>query len=91
MLEQVHVFISGNVQGVGFRQSTYAEATKLGLPGWVRNLPDGRVGAVFEGGQESLDLILAWCKKGPTFSRVDSVEIGTERITITATTFEIRY
>jgi len=47
-MKRVHVFISGKVQGVWFRSYTEAEAKKLGVKGWVRNLPDGRVEAVFE-------------------------------------------
>jgi acylphosphatase len=63
------------VQGVYFRQSTLREAAALGLDGWVRNLHDGRVEAVFEGPGELVDAAVAWCRQGPRSARVDSVEV----------------
>jgi acylphosphatase len=71
---QVHAVISGQVQGVSFRYFTYHEALKLGLKGWVRNLRDGRVEALFEGEQESIERVLAWCKLGPPAARVENHE-----------------
>ena len=70
----VHVFVSGRVQGVAFRASTRAEASALGLAGWVRNCPDGRVEAVFEGVPERVAAAVAWCHRGPSWARVDRVE-----------------
>lgn len=78
MARQLHVHISGRVQGVGFRDATWRRASKLGLTGWVRNLPDGRVEAVFQGAKEDLDTILAWCRQGPGLARVDDVEANWE-------------
>jgi acylphosphatase len=72
---QAHVFITGRVQGVSFRYYTYHEALKLGLQGWVRNLQDGRVEAVFEGQKPAVEKILEWCKKGPVAARVDDVAV----------------
>lgn len=69
-----HVFVTGRVQGVGFRWSTRREAERLGLSGWVRNLPDGRVEARVEGEPEALDAMLAWIERGPVGARVDGVE-----------------
>src|SRR5215213_3621614 len=62
---RVHVWISGSVQGVGFRFSTVEQAQRLGLGGWVRNLGDGRVEAVFEGPVAEVAQAVAWCRQGP--------------------------
>ena len=69
------VMVSGRVQGVYFRQSTVREASALGVAGWVRNLPDGRVEAVFEGTRELVDAAVAWCAEGPRGAAVESVEV----------------
>ena len=61
---RAHVFISGKVQGVGYRMSTWQVANDLKLSGWVRNLPDGRVEAVFEGSRDIVEEMIAWCHKG---------------------------
>ena len=74
MRQRVHVHIAGLVQGVGFRYATYRQASSLELTGWVCNLPDGRVEAVFEGERSILDRMIEWCAQGPGLSRVDSVE-----------------
>ena len=71
---RVHLVITGRVQGVAFRYSTMRKAEKLGVTGWVRNLPDGRVEAVAEGPRETLERFVAWCGKGPSWGRVDGVE-----------------
>lgn len=72
--QRLEACISGRVQGVWFRASTREEALRLGLDGWVRNLPDGRVEAVFEGEAAALETMLAWCRVGPPGARVDVVE-----------------
>jgi acylphosphatase len=72
--ERLEIVVSGRVQGVWFRAATRAEAGRLGLSGWVRNLPDGRVEAVFEGERDLLRQMLAWCHRGPPGARVDGVE-----------------
>ena len=66
--------VRGRVQGVGFRYSTYREARRLRLSGWVRNAADGSVEVWAEGPPEKLSLLLAWLNRGPQFSRVDTVE-----------------
>ncbi|HEY5999862.1 MAG TPA: acylphosphatase [bacterium] len=73
--ERLEVRISGRVQGVWFRASTREEARRRGLDGWVRNLPDGSVEAVFEGQAPALESMLAWCRVGPPGARVDAVEV----------------
>ncbi|MDD5472588.1 MAG: acylphosphatase [Candidatus Methanoperedens sp.] len=75
MNTRVHVFISGIVQGVFFRSSTKDKAEELGITGWVRNLPDGRVEAVFEGEKENVKKMVVWCRKGPEYARVLGVEV----------------
>jgi acylphosphatase len=72
---RLHLVVSGRVQGVFFRQATADEARRLGLDGWVRNLPDGRVEAEAEGARASLEALLAFCRRGPPAARVDEVEV----------------
>jgi len=75
---RVHVFVDGRVQGVGFRYSTAREADRLGIQGWARNLPDGRVEAVYEGPRAAVEEMLAWTRRGPTSARVDEIAIHDE-------------
>ena len=77
---RARVFVSGRVQGVGFRYSTVNEAKKRGLSGWVRNLPDGRVEAVFEGSPESVDTMISWCNLGPRAAAVIDVGVIYEEV-----------
>ena len=74
----MHVFISGRVQGVFFRAETERVAREHGIAGWVRNVPDGRVEAVFEGNDTDVDAIVAWCRRGPKWSEVGDTEIAEE-------------
>jgi acylphosphatase len=76
--KRAHVWIRGRVQGVFFRAYTRDAASKEKVKGWVRNLPDGRVEAVFEGDEENVDRILAWCHNGSPLSRVDHLEVQEE-------------
>jgi acylphosphatase len=71
---RLHLLISGRVQGVFYRQSTVDAAAQLGLRGWVRNLPDGRVEALAEGEREALEALLAFCRRGPPAASVEGVE-----------------
>lgn len=73
-----HVWVSGRVQGVWFRDHTRLTAEGLGVVGWVRNLPDGRVEAVFEGDEASVAAAVAWCRQGPSDAHVDDVEVRAE-------------
>ncbi len=75
MPQRAHVWFTGRVQGVNFRFYTREEAQRLGLTGWVRNLRDGRVEAVFEGEAAALEAMLAWCGRGPAAARVDELEV----------------
>lgn len=75
---RAHLRIYGRVQGVGFRWSMQREARKLGVSGWVRNLPDGSVEAVIEGERERVEALIGWAHQGPPFARVTRVEIKWE-------------
>lgn len=77
---RVHAFASGIVQGVWFRKSTQEEARRLGLSGWVRNLPDGRVELTAQGTPRDVERLLHWARKGPPGARVDALEV-TEQVT----------
>ncbi|MEM4674702.1 MAG: acylphosphatase [Nitrososphaerota archaeon] len=72
---RARVIVSGRVQGVFFRDTTRREAKQRGVTGWVRNLPDGRVEAVFEGEKEAVEALIEFCKRGPPAARVTNVEI----------------
>lgn len=73
-LERARVRVSGRVQGVFFRDSTREMAEQLGLTGWVTNLPDGNVEAVFEGPSEQVREAVKWCKEGPSHADVEDVD-----------------
>lgn len=74
-MKRAHVFISGFVQGVGFRHFVRRKAQELGLTGWVKNLPKRRVEAVFQGPKEKIEEIILLCRKGPFLSEVEDVEV----------------
>lgn len=77
-LVRAHVFISGKVQSVGYRASTWDAAALLKLHGWVRNLRDGRVEAVFEGTADRVEEMIRWCHQGPPTAIVDQVSVSYE-------------
>jgi acylphosphatase len=72
------VVVAGRVQGVFFRDSCQREAIGAGVVGYVRNLPDGRVEAAFEGDPAGVERMVAWCRTGPIRARVDRVEVHDE-------------
>ncbi len=75
---RAHVHVSGHVQGVGYRANTEEAATERGVDGWVRNLEDGRVEAVFEGDRETVEGMIEWCHTGSPRADVDDVEVDWE-------------
>ncbi len=75
MRSRAHIIISGRVQGVSFRHFTREKALALGLKGWVRNLPDGRVECELEGPKRALDKMIDVCRDGPRWAKVTNVEI----------------
>jgi len=90
MISRAHLHISGRVQGVFFRATTRDTAIELGLTGWVKNLPDGRVEAVFEGDKERIEEAIEWCRKGPSYAQVSDVKVRWENPT-GESGFEVRY
>jgi len=91
MNANVHVLISGRVQGVFFRASTKQKAEQLGLKGWVRNTSDGNVEAIFEGPEDVINEMIEWCHRGPPLSKVTNVEIKKQKATNAFEDFSIRY
>jgi acylphosphatase len=88
---RAHIFISGRVQGVFFRSETMHEAIQLGITGWIRNTPDGRVEAVVEGEEKNVKELSEFCKHGPPGARVANVEITWENCTGEFRNFEVKY
>ena len=91
MKERAHLYISGIVQGVFYRAFTREVANSIGLKGWVRNLHDGRVEAVFEGRRDLIESAINRCRTGPPGSRIDNIEIIWESHLDNFPDFRIRY
>ena len=91
MKTRVHVFVSGRVQGVFFRSETKHEAESHDAKGWIRNLPDGRVEAVFEGEEEAVKALIEFCKSGPSGARITNVDLRWENFTEEFADFRVRY
>jgi acylphosphatase len=72
---RAHVHVSGTVQGVYFRATTRDTAREHGVDGWVKNRPDGRVEAVFEGPREDVEAMVAFCHDGSPAASVENVEV----------------
>ena len=89
--QRVHLLINGKVQGVFFRQALKVVAKKNNVSGWVRNLNDRRVEAVFEGGSKSINSVIEWTRIGPANSRVDDIEVSNEEFKNEFLTFEVLY
>lgn len=89
-MNRVHIFVSGRVQGVFFRAHTRDLAYRLGLAGFVRNLPDGRVEVVAEGPEEKLEELIQFCRYGPPLAHVTGVEIRWEEPTGEFSGFSVR-
>jgi acylphosphatase len=88
---RAHLFIEGRVQGVFFRAFTREIATRFGLGGWVKNLYDGRVEAVFEGNRDIIEQAIAECQKGPPGSYVTNIDSVWEEHTGAFRGFQIKY
>lgn len=71
---RVHVFVSGTVQGVYYRATTRDTARDAGVDGWVKNLEDGRVEAVFEGPEDDVESMVEWCHEGSPAADVNDVQ-----------------
>ena len=83
-----HIFISGFVQGIGYRQFVKKHAEELGLTGWVKNLSDGRVEVMFQGEKTKIEDVVKLCKKGPFMAEVEDVIVSWDDIEDQLTTFE---
>ena len=81
MKGRAHVYVTGRVQGVFFRAETADLARSLGLTGWVRNLPDGRVEALFEGEKDAVEQAVDFCRRGPSDAHVSSLNVKWENWT----------
>lgn len=86
----IHGFVSGRVQGVCFRAAAADKARELGLGGWVRNLPDGRVELQARGPRDALDRFADWLHEGPPAARVDDVAMEEQAGGETPADFAIR-
>ncbi len=87
---QARVLISGFVQGIGFRHFIKSKAQELRLKGFVGNLPDGKVEAVFQGSKENIQKIISFCRKGPFLSNVENMEVKWEKTIDKSDDFVIR-
>ncbi len=76
---RAHVYVSGRVQGVYYRASTRDTAREKEVDGWVRNLDDGRVEAVFEGSESAVEAMIEWCHTGSRAAEVDDVDVTREK------------
>lgn len=88
---RAHVFVSGRVQGVFFRQTIQQRAESHGIMGWVKNLPDGRVEAVFEGEEDAVKALVGFSRKGPSGAIVTGFSVDWEPFTGEFGDFEITY
>lgn len=88
---QMKVIIEGMVQGVFYRATTRDRAQMLGLTGWVKNMPDRSVHALFQGSPDLIDQMIEWCWQGSPASRVDHVHTELQELENQLTAFEVRY
>jgi len=90
---RAHVFVSGRVQGVFFRENARKKARRLGVFGWVKNLKDKRVEAVFEGDKDKVEEMVDWARKGPIWAKIEALDLIWEDYQGESKSkdFEIRY
>lgn len=91
MKARAHVIFRGKVQGVFFRAHTEGKAREEGLRGWVRNLRDGTVEAVFEGEKEAIERAIEWCRNSQPYARVTATDVRWEEFRDEFSSFERRY
>lgn len=89
-MKRVRVLVHGEVQGVNYRAECRREALRRGVSGWVRNLADGTVEAVFAGDESEVDSMVEWCRRGPSAARVGRVEVSREAADGAERSFELR-
>ena len=88
---RAHVIVTGKVQGVFYRAETAIKAKQLNVTGWIRNLPDGRVEAVFEGQETDVRKIIDFCKRGPPNAYVVNVDVKRQEWKGEFDSFRVRY
>ena len=88
---RAHIFVSGRVQGVFFREKTKKKAEQLRITGWIKNLADSRVEAIFEGKKENVQNMVDWARKGPIWAKIDALNVIWEDYKAEFNKFEIRY
>ena len=88
---RVHMIVKGRVQGVWFRETTRREAVSLGISGWVRNLSDGTVEVLAEGGEDGMVEFVSWCHKGPSSANVNQIIKKEEEWQNEFSSFEITF
>jgi len=91
MKQCVHCIVSGHVQGVFYRAATEEQAGRLGLSGWIKNLPDGRVEVTACGNEQQLKQLQAWLWQGPAHAQVSEVGCEVVEGTDVGNDFEVRY
>ena len=90
-IRRVHARVRGRVQGVAYRASTRHEASRLGLAGWVRNMPDGSVELEAQGPSDVVEQLIAWCRRGPSLAQVTAVDVDDVAVEAAAAGFDIRH
>jgi acylphosphatase len=90
-MKQIHLRVSGRVQGVYFRASARDHARQLGLKGWVQNCPDGSVEALAKGEQNQLQQFITWCHSGPPGALVTDVAVEWQKASTEFVNFAVRY
>jgi len=88
---RVKIIVKGIVQGVNFRYYTQRQASKYNLTGWVKNLPDGSVAAVFEGEEDDVNAMLQWCRRGPSAAHVTELIEQPEEYRGEFSAFSVKY
>ena len=88
-MHQVHLIITGKVQGVFYRATCQEVANSLGLTGWVRNLPSRQVEVLVQGEKEKIEKLIQWCKKGPPNASVSEIKVVWGNILQIITDFKI--
>jgi acylphosphatase len=88
---RAHVFFIGRVQGVFFRANAKKRADELGVYGWIRNLQNGTVEAVFEGERANIEALIEWCRKNQPHATVDDVKTEWKKCEKGFNGFKVRY
>ena len=88
---RAHIFASGKVQGVWYRESARKKTEKMSITGWIKNLSDGRVEAIFEGSKGNVEKMVNWARKGPIWAKIEALDVVWEDCLGEFEGFEIRY